>query len=529
MRFSRSSHSRSKKALQPIARASFELLESRRLLTGTVAVWTGAAGNGLFSAAANWQGDVVPTPAQDVDFPAGVTNADVTVDSNVIVGNVEVDASYTLASKAGTTDSLTIDGNLTATDGVAVIKNPVVLGANSVFLVDDAAGVETDGVISDGGHGFGIDKQGNGELRLAGSGDTYTGTTTDDGGVLIDTAPLVSILAVNSGTTFYGSSSIASIAGFSGTFSPATFDSSTQTSAPATLTVDHGIDFGSPSGATINFDLDGPDASSQIVVTAGTISLGDTTFSPTVINNFTPSPGAVITLIQNNTGAAITGTFLNLAQGATTTIGGTAYTISYTGGSNGQDVTLTAPGTAVNPSIVSATTSASTHGYTIAADVVATDTSTGGTAGLTYTWSAIHLPSGGKEPTYNHNGTNASGSVVARFFKDGTYVLRCTVKDENGSVATADVLVVVSQKATAMRLEPHGAKIAPKATEQYTATVLDQFGHPLRTVQTITYSVPSGGGTISSTGLFTAGDTAEKVDIEAESDNLAGIDGASIT
>jgi hypothetical protein len=264
-------------------------------------------------------------------------------------------------------------------------------------------------------------------------------------------------------------------------------------------------------------------------VSAGTINLNNANFSTTVVDGYTPAPGDVITLIHNNTGTAITGTFLNLPQGATTTIGGTNYTISYTGGSDGRDVTLTAPGTAANPDIVSHTTLTSTHGFSVAAAVVATDTSTGGTAGLTYTWTAVHLPSGAKTPTYNVNGTNSAKNITARFYKDGTYILQCLVKDKSGSTATADVTVVVSQKATSIKLEPHGASIAKRKTKQFTATVLDQFGHALRTVPTIAYSVPSGGGTISDTGLFLAGATAEKIEIEAKDGTLAAIVDAKIT
>ena len=49
------------------------------------------------------------------------------------------------------------------------------------------------------------------------------------------------------------------------------------------------------------------------------------------------------------------------------------------------------------------------------------------------------------------------------------------------------------------------------ATEQYKVVVLDQFGHPMRVTPTVDYSVLKGSGTISDTGLFTAGSTAGTV------------------
>ncbi len=526
MKVSRSRRSHSKSP-QSTKRASFEALESRQLLTA--AVWTGAGSNSLFTNAANWQGGVAPTSGQDVDFPASASQTTVTVNANVTVGALEFDAAYTLSSSAGTSDSLTINGAVSVTAGVPIINSPIVLTSNATWLVDDTSGLQTNGVISDGGGAFGIDKEGNGALGLAGTGETYTGTTIVGGGVLIDTAPLASPINATSGNTFYGNTSVNSLVGTSGTIEPANFDANTDTSTPATLTVSHGINFDSPSDTTLAFDIDGPTNSSNFNVTGGTIALNSAPLSTTIVDGYTPAPGDVITLIHNNTGQPITGTFLNLPQGATTTIGGTTYTISYTGGSDGRDVTLTAPGTAANPHIVSNTGSTSTHGRTVALSCVGADSTKGGAAGLTYTWTLVHRPSGAKVPTYSANGTNAASNVTVRLFKNGTYIFQCTVKDESGNTATADTTVVVGQKATALSLAPSKAKIAPKHHEQYTATVLDQFGHTDSAAQAIAYSVPSGGATINSAGLLTAGKKAAKITIEAKDGTLAAIVNATIT
>jgi len=60
--------------------------------------------------------------------------------------------------------------------------------------------------------------------------------------------------------------------------------------------------------------------------------------------NFAPSPGQVLTLVNNTSGAAISGTFAGLPQGATVSAsyGGNvfAFTINYAGG-DGNDITLT--------------------------------------------------------------------------------------------------------------------------------------------------------------------------------------------
>jgi hypothetical protein len=512
------------KTVRSIARASLEMLEGRRMLSGTVATWSGAGTDTNFSDAANWVGDVAPTTGQDVDFPSSASATTVTIDTpSAEVGNVEVGAGYTFQSASGTSNALKIDGDVTATNDIVTFSNPVVLGSeNPVFDVYPTSLIEMNGVISDGGLGYGINKQGNGELEFNAT-DTFSGTLQGNGGILIDNSPLAAALQIHTGTDYFGSSSVQAIQGFDGAFSPATFDVDTNAVAPATMTVTDGIDFDTPSNATIVFDIDGPTDSSNLNVTGGTITLGSTTFSGTVVNSYTPASGAVITLIHNGTGEPISGTFLDLPQGATTAIGGVDYTISYTGGTDGRDVTLTAPGTASGPQITSATSLTSTHGHTVGATVVASDT----TGGLTYTWTTIHVPPGAKEPTYSTNGKATSGSVIATFYKDGTYNLLCTVKDSAGNAVTTIVQAVVEQKATSLKIEPHGAKIDKKHTEQYVTTILDQFAHPMRTAQTIVYAV-SRGGTITQDGLFTAGDKEESLDILVTSDKLSAAIGATI-
>jgi len=56
--------------------------------------------------------------------------------------------------------------------------------------------------------------------------------------------------------------------------------------------------------------------------------------------NFAPNIGTVFTMIQNGSAGPISGTFNGLAEGATVTINGLAFRISYVGG-DGNDVTLT--------------------------------------------------------------------------------------------------------------------------------------------------------------------------------------------
>jgi len=261
---------------EAISRVCIEMLESRRLLS--TAVWTGAGPDTLFSDAANWQGDVVPTSGQNIDFPANPAGLTVTVDSNDTVGNVEFDAAYTLSPPTGLNPTITLDGNLTATSGGTVINNPIVLGQNTTALVYPTANLALNGVISDGGSGFGITQMGTGELTLEGGGDTYTGGTSADGGSVDVQTSLTSAVNVTAYSSFIGNGSINSLSGYGGTYS------ATGVATPGAVVIANGLSLSSNTGNTMDFAIDGPGASSQFTVNGGTISLGNANLSATLVS-----------------------------------------------------------------------------------------------------------------------------------------------------------------------------------------------------------------------------------------------------
>ena len=72
-----------------------------------------------------------------------------------------------------------------------------------------------------------------------------------------------------------------------------------------------------------------------------------------------------------------------------------------------------------------------------------------------------------------------------------------------GSIATVTAAPVL----TSITVSPASASVQTNATRQFSATGFDQFGQPLSQQPTFTWSV-SGGGSITQSGLFTAGATA---------------------
>jgi PKD repeat protein/predicted esterase len=152
-----------------------------------------------------------------------------------------------------------------------------------------------------------------------------------------------------------------------------------------------------------------------------------------------------------------------------------------------------------------------TSGTSLALNVTATDD--GGPAGLTYGWSVLNaVPFGSPVTsagavTFAPNGTIQAGTTTATFSAAGTYTIRTTVTDAGGLSATRDLYVYVSRKVAGIAVTPAAATVPASGTQQFAATASDQFGAPMPTPPSVTWSV-SGGGTISAGGLFSAGTQA---------------------
>jgi hypothetical protein len=162
--------------------------------------------------------------------------------------------------------------------------------------------------------------------------------------------------------------------------------------------------------------------------------------------------------------------------------------------------TANAPPTVVTPASASPNpvTASTTNLSVLGAD-------DGGEANLTYTWATTGTPPA--PVTFSANGTNAAKNVVATFTKSGSYSFQVTIKDQGNLTVTSSVNVTVNQTLTSISVAPSSASVTVSATQQFTATGLDQFGVALTAQPAFSWTV-SGGGTISAAGLFTAGGTA---------------------
>jgi subtilisin family serine protease len=129
----------------------------------------------------------------------------------------------------------------------------------------------------------------------------------------------------------------------------------------------------------------------------------------------------------------------------------------------------------------------------------------GGEAALTYTWSVVGSPPG--PVLITTNGNNDAKRTLLTFQVAGTYDMKVDIRDAGGLTVSSSVSVVVAQRPSFIAVTPATATVAPGGTVQFTASVRDQFGAAVVPQPAVSWTV-SGGGTISATGLFTAGPTS---------------------
>jgi hypothetical protein len=181
-----------------------------------------------------------------------------------------------------------------------------------------------------------------------------------------------------------------------------------------------------------------------------------------------------------------------------------------------------------NPPTITTAASASptpVTGTTAALSVLGADD--GGEGNLTYTWATTGSPPAAV--AFSANGTNAAKISTVTFTKAGSYSFQVTVKDQGNLTVTSPVTVTVNQTVTFIVVSPASATVAASATQQFTASARDQFATSLDTQPSFTWSV-SGGGTINSSGLFTAGSSAGgPFSVSAQSGSISGTGSVTVS
>ncbi|MBY0514763.1 MAG: autotransporter-associated beta strand repeat-containing protein, partial [Gemmataceae bacterium] len=177
-----------------------------------------------------------------------------------------------------------------------------------------------------------VTKQGPGTLTLSSGTNSYTGTTTVDGGTLLVTGLVPGAAAVNTTGTLGGTGTVSGTVTVNngGHVAPGVATGVLQT-GPVTFAG------GSSFDVQVNGTTPGTQAD-QLAVT-GTLNLGGATLN---VSGTIPSVVGQVVKIVDNDGTAdpVVGTFAGIPEGGTVLINGSNFAVSYVGG-DGNDVTLT--------------------------------------------------------------------------------------------------------------------------------------------------------------------------------------------
>ena len=121
-------------------RLRVERLE-RRLLPSTI-LWTGAAGDYLWLTPQNWQGSVLPTPADDAVIGSSTTGLPIIVNGFVWVHSVSSNqtidlptgGTLTLSAASSQFSNLILDGGLFDPQPEAVLANSLISGPGGLTV-----------------------------------------------------------------------------------------------------------------------------------------------------------------------------------------------------------------------------------------------------------------------------------------------------------------------------------------------------------------------------------------------------------
>ncbi|NQV25070.1 MAG: FG-GAP repeat protein, partial [Rhodopirellula sp.] len=277
----------------------------------------------------------IPTEA-----PAGI---EISTDNNVLItapvmtsgGSIALVADNDIAQTAVGSVSVVGAGviNYFAAHDLTVVGT--IMTGNAGVIADVGNQAEISNVISGNGE---LRKQGNGTLLLT-AANTFTGETNVFSGTLLVDGSLAaaSSVFVDSGAFIGGRGSVAGPLTVNGTVAPG--------NSPGVLNTG---DFTFGDNSTFEVELggtmpgNGTTNHDQLNVT-GMVAIGNTVALDVILfNGFVPASGNTFTIINNDSTDPITDTFNGLAEGAVFIIGSTTFQISYAGGTDNNDVVLTA-------------------------------------------------------------------------------------------------------------------------------------------------------------------------------------------
>jgi autotransporter-associated beta strand protein len=221
----------------------------------------------------------------------------------------------------------------------------VFLGSFNLTIGGNDLSTEFSGIVQDGGYAAGsggsLTKLGAGNLTLTGA-NTYTGGTVVQSGVLLANNSSGSgtgsgPVTVSAGTFGGGGAVSGNVVVGTGNGSGAILAPGPRGVTPGRFTIRRKLTLKADASYVVLFDSSVP-ASDQVRCKGVGIRGAQIQFSDRASRVLTP--GTAFTVIDNRAAGPISGTFSNLADGATVNIGPNTFQANYEGG-DGNDLTLT--------------------------------------------------------------------------------------------------------------------------------------------------------------------------------------------
>ena len=150
-----------------------------------------------------------------------------------------------------------------------------------------------------------------------------------------------------------------------------------------------------------------------------------------------------------------------------------------------------------------------------------------GEAGLTYTWSVESTPTGATATFADTNGTVDGHETTVTLDTLGTYEFLVTITDGGGLSVTSTVEITIVQSLTTITLTPAASSVEVGESLQFSAAGYDQFGDPMATPPTFSWS--TSGGSITADGLYTAPRACMPATVTVSADAASSSSAVAIT
>jgi Secretion system C-terminal sorting domain len=349
--------------------------------------WDGGALTDAWEHPDNWDGDVVPGA---LDKARILDGSAVTLSSDVSILGLQLNGSSSLTINTGFTltttgdndsntdgvriragSSLTINGTLNISgcgaDGIDVdnTDSALTIGEDGKLIINNAGdhGIEITGAFSNSGDitissptdaGIFVSSAQTGSL-VNNSGDSITISGAGSYGISIGTGSKTftnnGIVTLSGDSLYVGSGNFVNSStgvfrgegtfGSAQDFIPSAGSTIAPGTSPGTLTFDDGglsIDYSL--GVKFEIEIDGTTAGTQYdqLIFTGNVDIGAATLD--LIGTHTPVSPDVFTIIDVPAGKSITGTLNGLGEGGIIMLNGETLYISYMGGLDGNDITL---------------------------------------------------------------------------------------------------------------------------------------------------------------------------------------------